>query len=368
MNTTMSSQIEALPYEIRQFVLEYLDATHPSSLTALGCASKHLFAAVKPFLFRTIKFSVKGIRDSEDLKPDRISTAVQEYSKLLQRYNGVEHVQHLIIGGDITLGECDSRGSSSESDDDDDDEPYHWSRSKISHIDRLALASADGQLCDEEHVFGSSKAKFGYPQDCHNDDHAWKLLAEFRKTLSSLKHLIYCYYKQFPPCLLEALHDHHLGCKLHLYTFKIFGTPDKLDDYGTKLLKSPCLHSIKSASQGVTRCMGRRTIDDEKRIYLDHPGDFAMRHAVVIAPALKRIQVDILNRRGAIRTRYDRISPVTVAAHKDTLKSLHPLRIFNDNTGTVNRYVLNLWTANVDFAELKFLGVTMHTAKALKYL
>ncbi|KAH8422541.1 uncharacterized protein LDX57_000295 [Aspergillus melleus] len=355
----MSSQIEALPYEIRQFILEYLDATSPASLTALGCASKQLFDAVKPFLFRTIRFSVKDFRDYYSLKQDRISTAVQEFSKLLQRYNGTEHVQNLILGGDMIHHEYHPRGSSTRG----DLGPYHWRQSKISHDDRIAIASADGEPCDEPTACGYSFASGSQFEDCHTDDHVWKPLAEFIKTLPGLRHLIYQYFSQFPPCLLEALHHHRPGCKLHLYSFNMRSASDELGAYETKLLTSPCVRSINSWCQGFIEP------GQDNQIVLSHPGDFLMCHAVVTAPALKRVQVDILPvRGGARRAGYSQKGPKIVAAHENILTSLHSLRLHR-RYAKITRDILERWTKHADFSQLKVLGIIGSiVTEALEYL
>ncbi|PLB46634.1 hypothetical protein P170DRAFT_477510 [Aspergillus steynii IBT 23096] len=357
----MSPQLEALPYEIQQFILEYLDATHPASLTALACASKNLFATVKPFLFRTIRFSVKDIRDYNRIQPDRISIAVQEYSKLLKHYNSAEYVQNLIIGGDISEYDYRERGLRSQN---GDFGPYHWKQSKISHVDRLTLASADGEVCDEpDPVRHMSRADYSKPDACYNDNPAWKPLAEFIKMLPGLKHLVYNYFSQFPPCLLEVLHNNLPGCKLHLYTFSMRSVP-LLDDYETKLITSPCLTSIRIVCKVDTR----RGTDFE----LGHPADHAMRHAIVLAPALNRVHIDVCRGGGARRIFLEpRIIPTTVcpSAPKslDVRNSLHSLRL--RFVISANRELVKRWTARIDFSKLKVLGLTGNiNADTLDYM
>lgn len=355
----MSSQLETLPSEIQQCIVEYLDATSPASLTTLGCVSKRLFATVKPFLLRTIRFSVVDISDYNEIRPDRISTAVHEYSQLLQRYNGTSYVQHLIIGGDISHDKYGAYGSK----DKGDYGPYQWRQSKISRMDRLALASADGELCDQPDPLRRDVrhgADYSGPDECYRNDYAWKPIAEFITKLPGLKHLIYNYFSQFPPCLLEALHKHRPGCQLHLYSFRMRSAP-VLDAYETKLITSPCLKSIRVACK-IDR---KRGTDFD----LNHPGDYAMRHAVVIAPALRRMHVDMYRGGGARRISLEPREKVTTVSpcapdSGDIRQRLHSLRLFSYAGVSTSRKLLERWMARVDFSELKALGIVGYTEPA----
>lgn len=80
----------------------------------------------------------------------------------------------------------------------------------------------------------------------HQTNRFWKPLAEFVSGLPSLVSIIYTSHTQFPPCLLDAIHQHQPPCRLYITRFNLWslGPRGLEDDYETALLSSPCLHGI----------------------------------------------------------------------------------------------------------------------------
>jgi hypothetical protein len=76
-------------------------------------------------------------------------------------------------------------------------------------------------------------------------DHAWKPVAKLLQRCPALSDLEYELDIQLAPCVLDALHQYHPRCRLHLRTFcarSLMGSePDK---HELALASSPCLRSV----------------------------------------------------------------------------------------------------------------------------
>lgn len=76
-------------------------------------------------------------------------------------------------------------------------------------------------------------------------DDTWKPLAALSRQLVALEDLIYRCPNQFPPCLLETLHQYLPHYRLHIDPFKLRSLNEpSTDPYEITLATSPCLYSI----------------------------------------------------------------------------------------------------------------------------
>lgn len=84
--------------------------------------------------------------------------------------------------------------------------------------------------------------------DAYRMDMAWAPLAELIRLLPALMDLIYDCPAQFPPCLLQAIHDKLPGhvTRLHLRTFELRMLEGRFipDPHELALISSPCIHSV----------------------------------------------------------------------------------------------------------------------------
>jgi hypothetical protein len=91
-------------------------------------------------------------------------------------------------------------------------------------------------------------AERGPVDDAYRMDTAWAPLAELIRLLPALVDLIYDCPAQFPPCLLQAIHDKLPGqvTRLHLRTFELRMLEGRFipDSHELALIASPCIHSI----------------------------------------------------------------------------------------------------------------------------
>lgn len=109
---------------------------------------------------------------------------------------------------------------------------------------------------------------------------SWKPLALLIARLKRLTELNYACVNQFPPCLLQALHEHHPACRLNLHNFRFRSLREpNTDPYEMELIRSPCLHSV---------CVKHVTRDSNG--HEDYNED-AIFQAVAIAPNLKHVKL-----------------------------------------------------------------------------
>jgi len=229
----MALSLDSLPFIVLQRVCDYLDRNHTSSLVAFARASKSCYSAATSLLFRTLKFSSTT---NTTTTPSHLAEDVQHCHEMLQRAAGFRHVRRLIVDGPLSSSPPQAGPRY---------QGRPWHRPKISAEER----GYDGRLFDQA-------LPSHYGQDFEPDDtpatavyetnDVWRPLASLVKQLPLLTDLIYGCPGQFPPCLLEALHQHQPQCRLHIKTFKLRSlNAPSTDPYELVLATSPCLYSIR---------------------------------------------------------------------------------------------------------------------------
>lgn len=229
-----SPSLDGLALETLQQIAGHLHATHRPSLYAFGLANNKCHMATLAERFREIHLT---IHNRQQLQRD-VGALVQ----VLSRTDSARHVRHLKIKGFLRLnvGGTDASGSEVQMPNDDPIEIACLQETEI------------GEILPEEEVL------FGARYVCHHnepvieraseEDVAWAPVASLIKTLPHLTTLVYDCRNQFPPSLLDALHEHHPKCKLHHLTFRL---PSLLWDtphpYEMALATSPCLYALKAA-------------------------------------------------------------------------------------------------------------------------
>lgn len=206
-----SISLEVLHPELLQRVCEYLDFNHPPSLLALAQTSKNCYAIASGLLFRAIKLTF-----SDGLQLVR---EVQEWETLLFRDGGFPHVRRLILCWSemkrrnpyISLGSCERY---------EDD----WElRTCWDYCPSKLPSASEGSVASQE----------------------WEVVVGLMKQMRGLADIFYACPMQFPPRLLQTLHEHIPRCRLHHYTFSLRTLyRESLDPNEMALVTSPCLHSI----------------------------------------------------------------------------------------------------------------------------
>lgn len=143
----------------------------------------------------------------------------------------------------------------------------------------------------------------------------WKPLVFLIVRLDRLAELHYSVDNMFPRCLLQAIHEHHPGCQLNIWSFQTlslnkpglgrlseYNTPRFADSFDLEVLRSPCLHAI-----GIDYAVG-----DEEHQYPIIP-------LIAMAPNLKHLHVRCL------RTYFDRKVASVNQLWTDFVNSVNPL-------------------------------------------
>lgn len=82
------------------------------------------------------------------------------------------------------------------------------------------------------------------------DAGTWDLLVLFLRRLSGLRDLVWTCGNQFPPCLLQVLHQRLPRCRLHIRAFRLRSIQrsennlKEMDECELALATSPCLSSV----------------------------------------------------------------------------------------------------------------------------
>jgi hypothetical protein len=238
--------IDKLPFEMLQQIAGYLHDTHRPSLYTFGLASKSCHRATLRPVFREVHITVRGRKG--------LQCDVDALLKVLSGAKSAHYVCHLGIKGFLRLNidESDEPGKEARMSNAD---PYmvFFQKSGIREV-----------LGDEEpyllgHFFPDDATEVSPEEDV-----AWAPVVHLVKTLLRLTKLVYDCPNQFPPSLLDALHKHHLQCKLYHLTFRLRSLRSvTLHPHEMALATSPCLYSVKASyawrdSNGKMISMGRQ--------------------------------------------------------------------------------------------------------------
>lgn len=182
-------------------------------------------------------------------------------------------------------------------------------------------------------------------------DHAWKPVADLLRRFSALTSLRYESSHQLSPCILDALHQYHPHCRLHMRTFcaRTLLQPEK-DKHELAIASSPCLHSIWF-----------KYMDEEEDIYARYSQKVVQQVLATLAPNVE----DVRFLRSQLTQRRSRRSMVPqgmelVHLEKDRINRstrLKRLIIAASHYGGVElaRHELEGWHRHVDFSCLRTL-------------
>lgn len=191
-----SSAIERLPTEIVLQICELLQDTHPASTRSFSETSHKIRHIANKVIFRKVLLS---IRDHNSVKEE-----VQRLLDVLGPIFALDHIRTLRLCAPPDPNKRDIRY------------PYNWHSSDMAPAEVVATY-----------------------------DLAWTPVVALLQRCPALSDLIYELEHQLPPCVLDAVHQFHPHCRLHLRTFcvrSLMGLePDK---HELAPASSPCLHSI----------------------------------------------------------------------------------------------------------------------------
>ncbi|KAF1992195.1 hypothetical protein K402DRAFT_399342 [Aulographum hederae CBS 113979] len=227
-NMSPTLHLGDVPSEILLQICDYVYDAHQPSLCALGLVNKQYHAIANVALSSTVKIYVRG--------RNQLSREVDGWVTLLRRRASLKHVHRLITEGDMPL----------QRDDIEKVEPERgWNRADDRPFDR--------DLDPVDPIYSIEKFADTTPGIAQDEDDAWRPLAALIYLLPALQDLEYGCQNQFPPCLLQFLHQFRPHCRLHIRCFHLrtlsHPQPDK---YEILLATSPCLYSIVANYQIAT--------------------------------------------------------------------------------------------------------------------
>ncbi|KAF4152009.1 hypothetical protein CNMCM6069_002738 [Aspergillus lentulus] len=228
-----------LPAEIISLVVHLLADVHPLSVIRLLRVNKRCFAlalpVAKPLAFHTVRLP---------LYYPQLDKQVATLCAKLQEANALSYVRRLIIEGHFSEDHSTSVP------------PQVRRFSPLDRDPRDSYEFGDNDLGGTVwHV---------YVRETHEHHACWDTVAGFIKRLPALEDLHHLHHEQFPPCLLQTLHQHLPRCKLHLGPFVLRSIYAPMaEDHEYRLVTSPSLHSI-------TPCYDTTTPDGmwQKQIFL----------------------------------------------------------------------------------------------------
>lgn len=224
-----SATIDDLPLETLQTVADYLHTTHRPSLYAFGWANKNLHRASLRFIFQEVHLAV---RSHKSLQRD-----VDALVKALSGADSASYVRHLGIKGFLVLDDSTSDGEMKEM----------LPTDESSEMTYFQMRGAEEVLGDEEPFLRPVLFRDEPAKATPDEDAAWSPIVGLIKTLPHLTKLVYNCRNQFPPSLLDALHQHQPQCRLYHHTFRLGSlVSEAIDPHEIAIATSPCLHSVKA--------------------------------------------------------------------------------------------------------------------------
>ncbi|KAJ5091598.1 hypothetical protein NUU61_006468 [Penicillium alfredii] len=340
----MSTPLIGLPPELLRLIAGNLSEDHPPSLSSFARANRRCYSAAAPFLFHTGHITTHRSQD--------LHQSVEKYSQKLQRNASTDYVRCLVIDGELT--DCDPK----------DVDPVslpHIARPQGLRATLDSPISLHGSLDEYDDAAGVAVSQT--PEQIAKTNPAWQPVADLIQQLPLLSDLIFACHTQFPPCLLDALHEHRPTCRLHLNAFGL----RSLNSYTTgpyefQLVTSPSLYSIRV-----------HYVDEDD----DHHPDAVRRIVAALAPNLREV---IMNRMlggarigaSAAETPWPGFTQDTAFARERNLDhpprgALRCLRLFD--WMLLSRDVLEQWESCTDFCVLQVLKLeTIVKKDALEYL
>lgn len=261
-----SQSLDGLALETLQQIAGHLHETHRPSLYAFSLASRKCHKAALLEVFREIHLRVCN---RQALQQD-----VDALIDILSRTDSARHVRYLSIKGFLRL-DAEATGDSGAGTGTSADEDNHLKYYKSTGMDEI--------LPDEEPTHGGSHVCHDEPviAKSSEQDMAWAPVVSLIKILSRLDTLVYDCRNQFPPSLLDALHEQQPQCKLHHLTFRMRSLlSDVPDPYEMALATSPCLYRVKVA------CAERDSVGA-----FDYNEEAMMELVAGLAPNLKELVV-----------------------------------------------------------------------------
>lgn len=230
--------ITDLPVEILQKIACLVRDTDRPSFYAFCVINKSCRWACMPFIFYNLHISVN---DSSSLQND-IDLLFKLLLKSVCSGNATRLVRHICLKGFLSLMRSDGSGIPTTA-----TAELERTANEERQQQRFRSMGLD-QLLDENEPLVNVSLGEEDPFVTPEQDAAWTPIVNLIKTLPNLTRLVYDCRNQFPPSLLNVLHNYHPQCRLYHQTFRLRSLRskfDRLDPHELAVAMSPCLYSVK---------------------------------------------------------------------------------------------------------------------------
>ncbi|KAJ5587846.1 uncharacterized protein N7459_003611 [Penicillium hispanicum] len=308
---------QRLPEELLDLISSDLSQWHPPSLQSLALVNKFCFAWCCPVIHSLRFHDVKvKLKKSDHLKRS-LAKDVDRVLQILQNVKATQYVRRLVIDehDEDTCTEC-KWGKESDL----------WQIPKLKDLPRPVLGEPFQPLYgnmnhphhysdypDWDHTHGLIKDRAEDPNGLYNN-WSWKPVVRLIQALPKLADLFYFCAAQFPPCLLDALHEYRPDCRLRLHSLTLLSLKRlEMDLHELRIMTSPSLYSIvldRNVSGGSRSVSYRRAAKHAllrliqgapnlKEVYIYHTAEYATndeqeRH-LALADSLDKVEVKVKN-------------------------------------------------------------------------
>ncbi|KAJ5585476.1 uncharacterized protein N7459_005276 [Penicillium hispanicum] len=213
------SSLQSLPLEILRYICDYLAPDDRQSIFDFSLASRQCYHATNHHRLERVYVTVVSRK--------RLEQDIEQWSNLLQRTGCFAYVHDLHFEGTLPPPSADD-GSFTPKEEGPayDEDEMTCPRSRYGHL------YGSRYLLEEE------------------ERDVWGPVAQLVARLPGLRDLTWACTNQFPPCLLQVLHQDLPRCRLHMKVFRLRSLcydvdhPRDIDEYEYSLASSPSLSSI----------------------------------------------------------------------------------------------------------------------------
>jgi F-box-like len=187
------------------------------------------------------------------------------------------------------------------------------------------------------------------------DPSLWACLVEMIRRLAALADLTFNCWNKFPPSIVDALHQYHPECRLHINTFSLPGLygwdAPRLSPQDLALVTSSCLHSISAKYCGMDS-------SPQPEYHSDAVKDMARG----LTPGLKNVRISYYHPGASLgSTRPKPAWPGFGVSERQNSDALHVL----DSLAVEDLWDIRSWCTAIDLSRLQVLELSSNGAEDL---
>ncbi|TLD19078.1 hypothetical protein PspLS_09834 [Pyricularia sp. CBS 133598] len=227
-----SKGLNSLPTEMMERIADFVDTASLPSLNSFALTNRACHEAALPFLWEGLRIVVPSDVTEFQQRLDALTKTISSLDlswciRNLHIHGDALNCKDFREEMDLVVLKIKGLKTTEASPANQDDYTTPW-RGRYSQ-NLVSVNTAGPGQC--------------YVKDTEAGDAAWATLSDLVKNLPHLKSLTYACGNIFPPRLLQAIHQYHPQCKLHLAAIQL-NSPRKLHDDERAVMASSCLCSV----------------------------------------------------------------------------------------------------------------------------